>query len=299
METINKEKIITALFVLLFVVILIFAGNIIVIGNQIKMATNDYCAYAFYIVIIGLLTYFIVRPTIKMMKTPKVTEFKQITDDISDEDLQKIGERLKEADFNDDSFGRKFDYYNSSSSYKAKQIDNIKSEITRRQNLIDNEVSNSAIKAGVLTAISQNSKIDTISVLIVNFKMISKLIRIAGFSPSNSQWLKIYWRILSSGVFAYALSETFDALTDNLGTDISEKLLGLFGKVAKPISDGIINGLLTLRLGYVTKKYLELGEEDFAKTDYKKIYQEAKEKMYEVDNLTNLKDEIKKRIKAA
>ena len=289
----TKEKFITAVCVLLFISLLIFAGNVIIIANQIQMATNAYVAYAFYAVVLGLLGYYVARPAFKLVKMPPITEFKQIIDKISDADLRNIGERLKNADEKDNEFCKNFDYYNSSSSYKPKQIENVKGEITRRYNLIEDEIRNSAIKAGVLTAISQNSKIDAVSVLIVNYKMINRLIKLAGFRPNNIQLLKIYWRILSAGVFAYALSETFNLSSDSVGGEISEKIASAFaGKVTKSVSDGIINGLLTYRLGYVTKKFLELGEDGFAKEDTKIIYQDARKSVFDNDMIGFLKSKI-------
>ncbi len=289
----TKEKFITAVCVLLFIGLLIFAGNVIIIANQIQMATNAYVAYAFYAVVLGLLGYYVARPAFKLVKMPPITEFKQINDKISDEDLRKVGERLKSDDEKDNEFCKNFDYYNSSSSYKPKQIENVNGEIKRRFQLIEDEIRNSSIKAGVLTAISQNSKIDAVSVLIVNFKMIYKLITLAGFRPNNIQLLKIYWRILSAGVFAYALSETFNLASDSVGGEVTEKIASAFaGKVTKSVSDGIINGLLTWRLGYVTKKFLELGEEGFAKEDSKIIYQDARKSVFDNDMIGFLKGKL-------
>ena len=80
--------------ILIFVVLLMFVGNVITIANQIQMVTNVYCAYAFYVVLFVLLLVFVIIPIIKLLKMPVFSFSKVNNTDYSIEALQGEGQEL-------------------------------------------------------------------------------------------------------------------------------------------------------------------------------------------------------------
>ena len=149
----------------------------------------------------------------------------------------------------------------------------------------------------MITAISQNGKLDTVSVLYMNYKMIEDVIIASGFRPTRQQLFRQYVNILVTSLMTFVASEVFkdmgsvapfesladessdaasdidlsDAAVDGAdvdpddigdtvsgGTGFLSVLSGMKipGVVIGSICDGIVNSLMTLRIGYVTRNYL-------------------------------------------
>lgn len=146
----------------------------------------------------------------------------------------------------------------------------------------------------LVTAISQNGLFDSAAVLVMNFKLIEDLVNASGFRPSRPQMFKLYVRILTTSLISYCTSQVFtdidgvapfDIASEPVGTadadvtdinpediagaspevDGEDSLTGLLsrfkipGIVAESALQGAVNALLTLRIGYVTKAYLQEG----------------------------------------
>ena len=305
------KLIIKVICTLAFVALLIFVGNVIVIANQIQMATNVYCMYAFYAVVLALLLYFIIIPMIKIQRMPSITEL-SVDGDIAHKSLKNIADKLAEChpkkenkhyDDNELADIRPTHYYSHPKNQREfkEQIDDcgesndnkkmelVKNEIKIRMKTIDDKIKRYGKHVFIVTAISQSNKLDTLSVLILNFRMIKDLIESTGFCPSFYQMFQIYWRVLVTGVFAYATSEVTQLADETIFKDIGTEVAGkigsetvgkLLGILTKSFVDGAINGLFTLRLGYVTKHYLEKGFDSFKDKDtriaiYKQSLNEA------------------------
>lgn len=161
----------------------------------------------------------------------------------------------------------------------------------------------------MISAISQNSRFDTISVMWLNYKMIESLVLASGFRPNNRQMFKIYRDILTTALITYAMSEAlmktsavrpfdfgdfhdgnvdaasdadidnvadggvaeidpddmaFDSqMSDSEGLSVYSILrrIKIPGVVVSSALDGTVNALMTLRIGYITRTYLQQGEQ--------------------------------------
>ena len=148
----------------------------------------------------------------------------------------------------------------------------------------------------MVTAISQNGVFDSAAVLVMNYKLIEDIVLASGFRPTRPQMFRLYVRILTTSLISYCTSQVFtdidgvapfdianDAIDttdvdvtdvnpeDMVGTspelDGEDSLSGLLarfkipGVVAESALQGAVNALLTLRIGFVTKKFLMEGPE--------------------------------------
>lgn len=148
----------------------------------------------------------------------------------------------------------------------------------------------------MVTAISQNGVFDSAAVLVMNYKLIEDIVLASGFRPTRPQMFRLYVRVLTTSLISYCTSQVFtdidgvapfdiagDAVDpddvdvtdvnpeDMVGTspelDGEDSLTGLLarfkipGVVAESALQGAVNALLTLRIGFVTKKYLMEGPE--------------------------------------
>ena len=149
----------------------------------------------------------------------------------------------------------------------------------------------------MITAISQNRYFDTVSVMYLNLRMIYDIVLASGFRPSNRQLFRMYSSILTTALITYAVSEaltttpsvapfdfgdldsTAEAAGDDIAdidpddVDLNEQLsdseglsvysilrrIKIPGVVIGAALDGTINALMTLRIGYITRTYLQEG----------------------------------------
>ncbi len=302
-----KKKIITIISILLFAGLIVFVGNVMVIASQILLVTNIYCVYGFYAMLIALFAVFIVMPIIRMVKMPQISKMRiENQDKISANELYAIGQNLskhfpEERKDEKEQFSKNVFKYGI--SQRDMQLKNITDEINKRFERIDEKIKRYGKSVFVLTAISQNNRFDTISVLIMNFRMIKDLIDSTGFSPGYRHLIKLYYRILMTGAFAYAISDVTDMADETflsgLETEVAEKVGSetfgkIFGILTKSLADGAVNGLFTLRLGYVTKHYLEEGFDTFKdKKARVRIYKQSLSDAWKLRNVIN-ETEIRK-----
>ena len=118
-------------------------------------------------------------------------------------------------------------------------------------------------KVGVVTAISQSEKIDTMFVSVYELSLIKQLVFLYGFRPSDTKLLRIYSAVVRNALIAYGLESVVGQLTNGVvkkigGVINSIPLLGTaVATVIGSASQGVINGGMTVIIGHQTLKYLQ------------------------------------------
>lgn len=317
------------LFLIIGIFLAIFAfillGNIIVIGDKLGQLTHIYVEYAFYIVLLLLVGYYLIRPIIRVHRAPEIPIFavdgdwdtKQVRDFarqlavscgyISDNGLREKHKRalLESIQFHsaDEKVLR---------TIISEEI-NLRLEGSKELNIlgINKRIKEWGKTVFMITAISQNSKFDSLSVMYMNYKMIEDIILSSGFRPDNRQMFKMYVNILSTALITYCMSEAlsttssvapfdFGDFNENAGAediassavesgldtgeaidtdiDFSDEVgdtegLSIYtilrriripGVVVGSAIDGTLNALMTLRIGYITRTYLQQGSAAFS-----------------------------------
>ncbi len=297
--------IIIALFLLTFIFILL--GNVIIVAEKAAQISHLFWVeYVVYAICFVPLCLYVVIPVIKVHRAP---EFPALTVDEqwNREEVYRFGMRLVANCNYITKEHRKEHQANLKADIKLFKDDAegmmgvIRQEIHRRfagdkavgAEGINEKIKQWAITVFLVTAVSQNSKIDSISVLALNYKMIEDIILSSGFKPTKPQLFKQYVRVLSTALISYLVSDAlsgtegialFEGLADSpegldeIGSDLefdqeavdmihddSNIFVSMLSKVKIPgfiVSsgvDGSVNALLTLRIGYVTKYYLQHG----------------------------------------
>lgn len=108
----------------------------------------------------------------------------------------------------------------------------------------------------ISTAISQNGRLDMLTVMVVNIRMIKELVVVCGFRPSMSHLSKLTLNVFTTALIAEGLEnmnldEILPASTTNALAEIP-----LIKPLISSVVQGISNALLTIRIGIVTRKYL-------------------------------------------
>lgn len=217
-----KRNLIIIVAIFLGIIALMLTGNIITIGEKIARVTHLwYLEYAFYGVILVLLLWLVVWPIIRVHRTPVFPVLS--IDEHTDEDrLKAFGRKLADncAYIPDNELRQRH--------RKQLQVDMLHAtgDLQRLRSVIQEEIDlrfkgdkqmgvigiNSRIHEWaktvfMVTAISQNSRFDTLSVMFMNYKLIEDVILASGFRPNNRQLFRMYASILTTALITYALSE--------------------------------------------------------------------------------------------
>lgn len=292
-----KRNLITLSVAVILLFFIFLLGNIITIGDKLGEASS-LLEWVFYALIICVVSYFLLWPAIKLWKAP---EFPALNvDGVCDVTQLKIFAKrlINNCDYIADDVLR--------SQHQTSQrsvLRGIETDANRLKDFITNEINlriegskelnvlgiNSRIKEWaktvfIITAVSQNGKMDSLAVIGINLRLISDIVKASGFRPTKPQMMKLYIKVLTTSLITYITSSVLtnavdfdptdvvddvpDIASDSMdvdGLDIGNSLvaklrkLPLAGVLLESAIEGTINALMTLRIGYVTKAYLMQG----------------------------------------
>ena len=319
--------IITLLFLGSFVILLL--GNIIIIGEKIASLSHvAWAEYAFYALILIVFYAVVIRPVIRVHRAPQMPALSidgewdtaqliafghkladncnYISKDKTCPELRKLHQQKLREDLERYATDKEELVQILSDELKLRieggelrEASGPRAEDMHSVRIIgiNRRIIEWAKSVFMITAISQNGRLDTVSVLYMNYKMIEDVIIVSGFRPTRQQLFRQYVNILVTSLMTFVASEVFndmgsvapfesladpssdaasdidlsDAAVDGADVDpddIGDTVSGgtgflsiLFGVkipgvVIGSICDGIVNSLMTLRIGYVTRNYL-------------------------------------------
>ena len=295
----KRNLVIIALSFVLIVGTLLL-GNVIVIGEKLGEVTHVYVEYAFYALLLLLAFVYLVIPMIKVHNAP---ELPALSENVkrSEEQLLAFARNLaKHCDYIQDVDKRKIHRQQLAKSIKENASNPVElrklvaEEVALRMNGnkelqvlgINKRIKEWGKTVFMVTAVSQNSKFDTLSVLVMNYRMIADIVMASGFRPTKPQLFKLYMRVLTTALVTYCASQVFGDMEDwspfngQDAADASDSLDAAGGmgdaimgglqslKIPAPLvgstMDGTVNALMTLRIGYVTRAYLTEGAQALA-----------------------------------
>ena len=306
--------IITLLFLGSFVILLL--GNIIIIGEKIASLSHvAWAEYAFYALILIVFYAVVIRPVIRVHRAPQIPAL-SIDGEWDTAQLIAFGHKLADnCNYIPKDKTCPLERYATDKEELVQILsDELKLRIEggelrevsgpRVEDMhsvriigINRRIIEWAKSVFMITAISQNGRLDTVSVLYMNYKMIEDVIIASGFRPTRQQLFRQYVNILVTSLMTFVASEVFkdmgsvapfesladpssdaasdidlsDAAVDGADVDpddIGDTVSGgtgflsilsgvkIPGVVIGSICDGIVNSLMTLRIGYVTRNYL-------------------------------------------
>lgn len=120
----------------------------------------------------------------------------------------------------------------------------------------------SSVKSAMYSALSQDKKIDTMMIAVVNLQMIKDIIFLYGFRPSETRLVKILATVVRNSLVAYGLGglKLGNGIVRTMGDAV--KGIPLLGEVISTVVDssvqGLANGTLTAVIGFQTIKYLSV-----------------------------------------
>lgn len=237
------------------IILMIVASSILTLGEHLRNI-HPYVEYAFY-VLSAILVYFLIinpiriiifAPTFSVVtvleKNSAKTQrtYKKVaknlisTELITDEDMEKLKLAMKDCGALRVEINEIFD-------------NTIKKEINKI-------IMKNAKTVLISTAISQNGRLDMLTVLGTNLKMIKEIVQTCGFRPSYAKLGKLSINVLSTSLIAEGLEGLdFNDIFPNTTTNFLNEI-PLVKPIVSSVVQGISNALLTIRIGIVTRRYL-------------------------------------------
>lgn len=262
-----KRTIIFVIAAVAVVLGILVAGNLLLIGEKIGAATHAYVEYAFYLLMAGLLAWFAVIPVVRLLLMPEfpqlrtedgwdVRRMRKFADSLAGncfyvEDAQERAERRKSLV--------------SAVSEAGEDVEALKKvisgEIDYRVRNINSLISRSGRKVFVLTAASQNSTLDTLSVIVLNIRLIYDIVCATGYRPNIFQLTRIMAGVLGSAFTAYISQSLTNSLEGGLKNVFANAGVPIVGPLLGMLLNGSLNAALTLYVGYTTRNYVLKGPE--------------------------------------
>lgn len=245
---------------LLFFMIVI--GNVLLIGSQFRYI-HPSIELLFYFLIISLVFIYIVRPILTVFYTPHILLGDIKKGKIEDKEANEIYKRLIKYGILEKCDLEEIELRRNNNLGAA-----LKEHFDFRDNNVKEIIKSNAKVSFVATAMSQNGSLDALILIITNVRMIKDIIREYKIRPSFQRLIKIY-----SEVFAAAF--VIEQLESHIDDSVLEKCLDI--KIPIPFLTFFISSLLqgtgsaffTLRVGFITKRYLYEGDA-FSKLDARK-----------------------------
>lgn len=235
------------------VIFFIFISNVLSVGLKLR-EIHEYVEYGFYGLSAILMWFLILNPLRVILFAPTFS-IDALLDDGKKYHLYKdaakvllTNDYLTEEDKNliRDNF---------------KDKENLKGALSTVFNTTIKEEMNKLIVKNsetvlVSTALSQNGNLDMLSVIAINLKMIKEIVQLSGFRPTYPNLAKLSLNVLVTSIIAEGLDDL--EVSELLPNKISETMTDLpFVKtISSSILSGIANGMLTCRVGVVTRTYL-------------------------------------------
>lgn len=244
------------------IVIISLVGNIITIGDK-AAEIHPWVGWGFYIVLGLFVLRFIVWPTLKFLFTPEMKgDERDRIEEMESDELKSYIKKMSLTQQERDLFAT-----------AEGDLEGVKMILKKRDEEATKLIRKAALNVFIVTGISQNGSFDIITAFGMNLQMINRIVNLRHRRPSFTQLLELYVVIIASTLII--------SLTDNIldEIDTSELFGSVAGGLAKTLVSSSINGAMnaymTLRIGKMTMKYLELGSKNF-KQNRSKIRREVR-----------------------
>lgn len=269
-KTKNRNKIWYLIaFGVILLFLLILASSLINVGERLR-SVNQYLEYAFY-VLSFLLVYFLIINPIRIILVSPAFSIETVMDKPSRRryaTYKKVANNLMARE--DISQKEKDKLKISIKDPEALQKDLNEIYNSTMKKLMNRVILKNAKTVLISTAISQNGRLDLFTVLVVNIKMIKELVVMCGFRPSYKNLAKLTINVFTTALIAEGLENL--NINDLIPTSTANMLgeIPLIKPVMSSVAQGITNGLLTIRIGIVTRKFLFADSKELTKSDIRK-----------------------------
>lgn len=253
----------------IILMLLIIVASVINLGERLALI-HRYVAYGFYGLSFILVWFLIINPIRIIMFSPafnietvldkpskkryltykKVAKNLMSNDDISQREKEELKKAIKDPE---ELLSALQNLYNTTIKKKVNKV------IFKHTKTVI-----------ITTAVSQNGRLDFFATLTVNIRMIKEIVVTCGFRPSFKNLAKLVVRVMSTALIAEGLENIeFTELLPS-STQGFFKSIPFARIITDSIAQGVSNGILTLRVGIVTRKHLFADSKELTKESIRK-----------------------------
>jgi uncharacterized membrane protein YcjF (UPF0283 family) len=236
-------------FIILFVLMLL--SSVLEVGDRLAQI-HMYVSYAFYVLVFLIVYILLLRP-IHMIAFKKPLRLHLDKDALEFKDYQKMKSILLDLPY---VLEASKSLLKEAKTIETLQplVDDIMTKVVKKE--VMDIIKTHAKTVMISTAISQNGRLDFLTVVFVNIKMISKIVEAIGFRPSYPELAKLTIQVMTTALVAEGLEniDLNDVLPQQTLNSIGE--IPFFKPILSSTTQGISNALLTLRMGIVTREFL-------------------------------------------
>lgn len=257
----------------LVVFLMIFISSVIDVGERLRNI-HEYLEYGFYI-LSGILLYVLIINPLRVILIAPTFSIENIVDE--DKNYHIYKKAAKVLIKNDEITDTDKELIKNSLNNKLELQNALKQVFsTTIKNKINETIIENSKASLISTALSQNGTLDQFSVIVINLRLIKEIVRISGFRPSYANLAKLSLNVLITSLIAEGL-EDLD-LNELLPTKFTESITDLpfIKTISSSVIGGVSNGLLTARVGIVTRKFLFSENQLLTKKEIRKLaYKES------------------------
>lgn len=265
----NEKNFFAAILAVVAVVVLLLIGSL---ANILSLCfdINRWFGYAMVAATAVLIVLFVLRPVTKVLGARFfITD---VTSDKCDMARRRNYRALKDVsralvEYNTNPKNAKFRYLSPENTAKLRDAldggdkTRLKSALkqaysTDVASCVNGLIWKSAGKAFLTTSVSQNDKIDAISVLLIDLSLVKQIVGAYGYRPSYAKLFRIYAAVLRNSLIAYGMQNVnWFNVFGKFFTGVARKL-PFIDTIVDSAVQGTVSAFMTVLVGYKTKRYL-------------------------------------------
>lgn len=248
---------------------LILLSSILNLGEKLSVI-HPYVAYGFYGLSVILVYFLLIRP-IRIIVLSPAFNIETVLDQPSRHrylTYKKVANTLiKNKDISEREAKELKESMNEPILLQTKLNEIFNSTMKKKINKL---IFNHAKTVFISTAVSQNGRLDLIASLVVNVRLVKEIVRTCGFRPNFKNLSKLTLKVFSTALIAEGL-ESID-FTEMLPNNIQAGIKSIpFARiVTESLAQGVSNAMLTLRIGFITRKYLFADSKELSRNNIRR-----------------------------
>ena len=256
----KKSKIFWGLIAsgLVILFLLVLTSSILDIGERLRFGWEiEYVEYSFYLLCFLLVWFLIINPVRIVLTSPSLSIITTLEKDTPKahkiyKSVTKNILKNNETTLTPEERSMLENYKNYEELRDALHL-TMNGSVKKQINKI---IVKNAKTVMLSTMISQNAKLDMISVVSTDLNMIKEIVVACGFRPSMKNLSKLTINVASTALIAEGLESI--RLEDVLPTQSIQALenVPLLKPIISSVTQGVANALMTIRIGLVTRGYL-------------------------------------------
>ena len=243
---------------LVILFLLVLTSSILDIGERLRFGWEiEYVEYSFYLLCFLLVWFLIINPVRIVLTSPSLSIITTLEKDTPK--AHKIYKSVTKNILKSNETTLTEEERTSLENYK--NYDELRDALNLTMNgsvkkQINKIIVKNAKTVMLSTMISQNAKLDMISVVSTDLNMIKEIVVACGFRPSMKNLSKLTINVASTALIAEGLESI--RLEDVLPTQSIQALenVPLLKPIISSVTQGVANALMTIRIGLVTRGYL-------------------------------------------